>query len=54
MSFNNYPDAEKHQVISFVKSGLRFIGYFALPFSLTTSAIFLIFAEVLGVAEELV
>jgi hypothetical protein len=51
---DGYPDAKKHQLISFIKSGLRFIGYFALPFSITAGAVFLIFAEVLGIVEELV
>jgi hypothetical protein len=51
---DGYPDAKKHQLISFIKSGLRFVGYFALPFSLMVAAVFLILAEVLGVVEELV
>jgi len=50
----NYPDAKKHQVISFIKSGLRFIGFGALPFSIAIGACLLIAAEVLGVIEELV
>lgn len=49
-----HPDAKKHQIISFVKSGLRFIGYGALPFSIALGACLLIAAEVLGVIEELV
>jgi len=51
---NEYPDADKHQFISFVKSGFRFLGYAVLPFSLVWAASLLIAAEVLGVVEELV
>jgi hypothetical protein len=54
MSFEHYPDAKKHQIVSFIKSGLRFIGYIFLPFNLYVAATFLILAEVLGVVEELV
>jgi len=49
-----YPDAKRHQLISFIKSSLRFIGYGALPFSIVTGAVLLAIAEVLGVVEELV
>lgn len=51
---DGYPDAKKHQIISFIKSGLRFVGYVALPFSIIVGAFLLILAEVLGVVEELV
>jgi hypothetical protein len=53
-NIEHYPDAKKHQFISFVKSGFRFVGYALLPFSLIWAASLLIAAEVLGVAEELV
>ncbi len=49
-----YPDAKKHQIISFIKSGLRFVGYVLLPFTLLGAASLLIIAEVLGVVEEMV
>ena len=51
---NQYPDAKMHQYVSFVKSGLRFVGYTLLPISIWWAAGLLIAAEVLGVAEELV
>jgi len=48
------PDAKKHQIISFIKSGIRIIGYALLPFNLVVSVIFLILSEVVGIIEELV
>ena len=54
MNLDQYPDAKKHQIISFVKSGLRFVGYVLLPFTIVGAAVLLIAAEVLGVVEELV
>lgn len=50
----NYPDAKKHQIISFVKSTIRIIGYVAIPFNLILAASILVASEVLGVVEELV
>ena len=49
-----YPDAKKHQIISFIKSGIRILGYALLPFHLVASVIFLILSEVIGIYEELV
>ena len=48
------PDARKHQLISFVKSGIRIIGYACIPFSLFWATTFLILSEVVGIIEELV
>ena len=48
------PDAKKHQTISFIKSGIRILGYALLPFNLVISVIFLILSEVVGIIEELV
>ena len=51
-----HPDPKLHQQISFVKSALRIAAGISLiwPQSLVLAGIFLIVAEVLGVAEELV
>ena len=49
-----YPDAKKHQIISFIKSGVRILGYVFLPIDLVTSTIILILSEVIGIYEELV
>ena len=50
----NYPDAKKHQIISFIKSGIRILGYALIPFSLLWATIILILSEVVGILEELV
>ena len=48
------PDAKKHQQISFIKSGIRILGYALIPFSLVWATIILILSEVVGILEELV
>ena len=48
------PDAKKHQTISFIKSWIRIIGYFFIPFSLVTATIILVISEIIGIIEELV
>jgi hypothetical protein len=48
------PDAQKHQMISFVKSGIRIIGYIFLPFNIGVAVTLLIVSEVVGILEELV
>ena len=50
----NYPDAKKHQIISFIKSGIRILGYALIPFSLLWATSILILSEVVGIIEELV
>ena len=50
----NHPDPKLHQTISFIKSGVRIIGYLAIPFSLGWAAALLILSEVIGIIEELV
>lgn len=49
-----HPDARKHQIVSFIKSGVRILGYVFLPIDLYTAAIILILSEVIGIYEELV
>jgi hypothetical protein len=53
-STQNIPDPKKHQIISFIKSGIRILGYFILPFDLLIGAGVLILSEIVGVYEELV
>jgi len=48
------PDARKHQIISFVKSGIRILGYIAIPFNISVAVILLIVSEAVGIIEELV
>ena len=49
-----YPDAKKHQLISFMKSGIRIFGYILLTVDITTAVIVLALSEGLGIFEELV
>jgi len=48
------PNARLHQQISFIKSGIRILGYIFIPFSLVFATILLILSEVVGIIEELV
>ncbi len=48
------PDPKKHQIISFIKSGIRILGYGFIPFNLATATIILILSEIIGIVEELV
>jgi len=48
------PDQKWHQIISFVKSGVRIAGFILLPYQMMLGVWLLVGAEVLGVVEELV
>ena len=48
------PDPKWHKIISFIKSGIRIIGYCLIPFNLVIATIVLIFSELIGIIEELV
>ena len=48
------PDARKHQIISFVKSGIRIIGYMFIPFNISVAVTLLIVSEAVGILEEMV
>tara|TARA_R110000765_G_C18462190_1_gene549940 strand:+ start:54 stop:227 length:174 start_codon:yes stop_codon:yes gene_type:complete len=48
------PDAEWHQKISFVKSGIRILGYLFIPFNISVAVTLLIVSEAVGIIEELV
>lgn len=50
----HYPDAKKHQIVSFIKSGIRILGYILIPFDLFWAAGILVLSEVVGIIEELV
>ena len=50
----DYPDAKKHQIVSFIKSGIRILGYILIPFNLFWAAGILVLSEVVGIIEELV
>ena len=48
------PDARKHQIISFIKSGVRILGYGLLVINLPIAVGVLVLSEVIGIVEELV
>ena len=41
-----------HQRISFAKSGLRFVGYFLLPFDMWAGVAVLVISEIMVIIEE--
>jgi len=48
------PDPRMHQIISFIKSGVRILGYVCLFFSIEAAAFLLIASEIIGIYEEMV
>ena len=48
------PDARKHQIISFVKSGIRILGYIFIPIDLGAAVTLLVVSEAVGIVEEMV
>lgn len=48
------PDPRKHQIVSFIKSGVRILGYGALWLDISLAASILILSEVIGIGEEMV
>jgi len=53
-NLEDYPDAKKHQIVSFIKSGIRILGYILIPFDLLWAAGILVVSELVGIIEELV
>tara|TARA_R110000787_G_scaffold44390_3_gene108937 strand:- start:6683 stop:6904 length:222 start_codon:yes stop_codon:yes gene_type:complete len=48
------PDQKWHRRISFIKSGIRIMGYAFIPFNLIAATVILVVSEVVGIIEELV
>ena len=53
-NFDKMPDQKWHQIISFIKSGIRIVGYVIIPFDIVVAATVLVFSELIGIVEELV
>ena len=53
-NLDKLPDPKKHQIISFVKSGIRILGYIFIPFDLGAAVALLVVSEAVGIIEELV
>ena len=48
------PNPKKHQIISFIKSGIRILGYVFILINLQIAVGLLIISEIIGIFEELV
>ena len=48
------PDPKLHQIISYIKSGVRILGYVFIPFNISVAVTLLIVSEAVGIIEELV
>jgi len=53
-NIDKMPDQKWHQIISFIKSGIRIAGYGLLFYSVPIAAGVLILSEIIGIIEELV
>ena len=53
-NIDSMPDQKWHRRISFLKSGIRIVGYVFIPFNLLTATVLLIVSEAVGIVEELV
>jgi len=53
-NIDQMPDQKWHRRISFLKSGIRIVGYVFIPFNLITATVLLVVSEAVGIIEELV
>jgi hypothetical protein len=53
-NLDKLPDPKLHQIISFVKSGVRILGYIFIPFNIGVAVTLLIVSEAIGIVEEMV
>ena len=53
-NIDQMPDQKWHRIISFIKSGIRILGYALIPFNLIAATALLVVSEVVGIIEELV
>lgn len=49
-----FPNPKKHQLVSFIKSGIRILGYVFILINLQIAVGLLILSETVGIVEELV
>ena len=54
LDIKHMPNQKWHKVASFIKSGIRILGYGALWWSLDIGILLLILSEIVGIGEELV
>ena len=53
-NLDKLPDPKNHQIISFVKSGIRILGYIFIPFNIDVAVTLLVVSEAVGILEEMV
>jgi len=53
-NLDQMPDQKWHRRISFLKSGIRIVGYIFIPLNLITATTLLVVSEAVGIIEELV
>ena len=54
IDIDKMPNQKWHQIVSFIKSGVRIVGYCFIPFNLIVATILLVLSEIIGIFEELV
>ena len=53
-NLDKLPDPKLHQIVSFIKSGVRLLGYVFIPFNSFVAMGILLVSELIGIYEELV
>lgn len=53
-NIEHMPDQKWHKIISFIKSGIRILGYALIVVNIPAAVLILILSEVVGIIEELV
>ncbi len=53
-NLSHMPDQKKHQIVSFVKSAIRIVGYIFIPINIITATVLLVVSELVGIVEEMV
>jgi len=53
-NIDQMPDQKWHRRISFIKSGIRIVGYLAIPINIPAAVALLVISEAVGIIEELV
>ena len=53
-NIDQMPDQKWHRRISFIKSGIRIVGYLAIPINIPAAVALLVVSEAVGIIEELV
>ena len=54
IDIDKMPNQKWHQIVSFIKSGVRIVGYCFIPFNLIVATILLVLSKIIGILEEMV